>query len=657
MIKEVKQLKKRIELAFNQNDYENLKKLLKSYPIKNEFYYIARANYNYCKGEINKGIEVLQESLQKFSNSFEIHFNLATLFAAKEQYNDAILTYARAVKLASNKEDKDEALTKINDLLQVLELDIKNSKSELQKVAHNAQLIINEFDDRIFPLTRNNDSIIRKVDNGELVNLYRTFNTIENIDETSRFFFKTELFKGQSTKEQVFKIEKPSIVPISFIDGVSKVIVNTPTNQFKYNIGTLDKNHYHYLRFDEPGQYKIVTDTPIFVGNVLSLENEPQKVKLAINIFIDGLSGAFLKEHMEEYMPRTAEYFKKGFINTNCYTTGDWTYPSVSSLLTGKTTLNHARHHPTNFFDFTKYNRIFFEDIRENGYITGQFNNNWRMTPTYGYSEGMDRLVYQNFLGGFAAGEVLSEAIEHIETFKNASQYLWISLTDLHDVADEINDNFMSQANTHSQYFQEKKKGVTSVQSKYDENKIERYIQEMKRLDLHLSMLYNYLNTNYRLDEIVLMLFSDHGQTYFSEEEFLLHEYRTNIPFMAVGKNVPQKTSNELCSIVDIFPTLLQILGIGNDGNEGKVLKDFDGEGRKYVITETIHPNQPYLVTLKTEDVEYRFKTIDNVDGNCRVDLEHFDFWAIDRYSGQIMENKDNKCLDYIIERAAILQR
>lgn len=644
-----------VEKYFQKGDFDKVSKILSNFSMKNEFFYTASANYYYSLEEIDKGIEVLEKSLSHFSNSFEVYFNLATLLSIKEEYKKSILAYARAIKLASTDEDKNEALSKVNDLLQVLQSDVSNSKVELQEIAHQAQQIIQEFDDRIYPLNRYGESLIRKVHNGnELTNLYRAMGA-EDIDVNSRFHFKAELFRGVATKEITLAIDNPSVLPLSFIEGVSQITITTPTKELQFKMGTLDKNHYNYLRLEEAGSYTIKADTEIFVGNPLSLRDDVKKntPKLVVSLFIDGLSGKFLEEHIDDYMPRTAAFFKDGYINTNCYTTGDWTYPSVSSLLTGKTTLTHGRHHPTNYFDFTKYNRIFFNDIKEAGYTTAQFNNNWRMTPTYGYSEGMDRTVYQNFLGGFAAGEVISEAIEHIETFKETPQYVWLSLTDLHDVADEINDNFLSQVDSPMWSRTDKKLGATSVQSKYDENKIERYKHEMKRLDLHLSALYNYLLANYHTEDILITLFSDHGQTYFSQEEFLLHEYRTKIPFMMVGNNIKAKKSDELSSIIDIFPTMMSQLNITADVHEGKVLQSFDGEGREFTITETIHPDQPYLAVIKTENNEYRFKTVDKVDGNCRVNLETYEYNALEDKTPEEMDNY----LGYILKRAAVLQR
>ena len=121
--------------------------------------------------------------------------------------------------------------------------------------------------------------------------------------------------------------------------------------------------------------------------------------------------------------------------------------------------------------------------------MTTQINNDWRVTPTYGYLEGMDRILYQNYTGCFTAVEVVVEAIEYLETFKNNNHFLWISLMDLHDVADEINNDLMSQVNVSANYRQNKNLGALSLLSSYDPNKIKKYESELKRVDLHLSSI------------------------------------------------------------------------------------------------------------------------------------------------------------------------
>ena len=71
------------------------------------------------------------------------------------------------------------------------------------------------------------------------------------------------------------------------------------------------------------------------------------------------------------------------------------------------------------------------------------------------------------------------------------------------------------------------------------ENKVFKYLQEIKRVDNILSILYDYILKNYSEDEFVLTLHSDHGQSFLEDEFNLLSDNRLKVPFMMRGKNVP----------------------------------------------------------------------------------------------------------------------
>lgn len=128
---------------------------------------------------------------------------------------------------------------------------------------------------------------------------------------------------------------------------------------------------------------------------------------------------------------------------------------------------------------------------------------------------------------------------------------------------------------------------------------------------------------------------------------------------LADGK-VEGKISNELCSILDIYPTSAKLADIKLDSNEGVVLKDFGGNGRDTAITETIHPNQPYLVAITDAEHIFRFKTKSHVTDSGLVDLEHYeaqllDLKTLDDVSVQFFD-KLEKYVDITIQRAIKLQ-
>ena len=73
--------------------------------------------------------------------------------------------------------------------------------------------------------------------------------------------------------------------------------------------------------------------------------HDRKRKPLILNIFVDGLSQTVLENHMEMLMPNTYRFFREGMICTNAHTAGDWTFPSIASIVTGQTMANHKMLH------------------------------------------------------------------------------------------------------------------------------------------------------------------------------------------------------------------------------------------------------------------------------------------------------------------------
>ncbi len=661
----LKKFKQEITLLLNEGLLAEAKVKLDAISIRNESYYSLSANYYYQLSEYQLGITLLEEeALKEFPFSFEIVYNLAILKSAIGEYIDSLWIFARCVKLANSDEDREMATQNLKQVIDKVKEDSTLIPDQLQAALDYTKLILLEENESNYPINRFNESLVKKIvkdsaGNEYFTEMYKSLNVL-NIDKTSRFFFKTELLQGKATDAFSFAINNVTTLPIALFEQYDEIIVEGPKINYSFPRNVLRSNQFNYFTFTDVGEYKVTSSKPFFVGKPVDLKPTIKQAQAVITIFVDGLANSVIEEKLHKLMPRTYNFFSNGYINNNCYTTGDWTLPSVASMYTGKTTLNHGLYHPSNHLELNKYNHMFTRDFQKNGYLTAQVNNDWRVTPTYGYLEGMDRILYQNYAGGFTAGEVVGEAIEHLETFKNNNHFLWISLMDLHDVADEINNDLMSQVNVSAKYRQNKNLGATSVLSSYDPNKIKKYESELKRVDLHLSSLYSYLESSFGKENIIVALVADHGQTYLKEDDFLLHEPRRKVPFMLAGGKIERKISNELCSIIDIFPTIANLADLKLDSNEGVVLKDFGGNGRDTAITETIHPNQPYLVAITDAEHIFRFKTKSNVTDNGLVDLEHYEAQLLDLktfedVSVQFIE-KLEKYIDTTIQRAIKLQ-
>lgn len=81
--------------------------------------------------------------------------------------------------------------------------------------------------------------------------------------------------------------------------------------------------------------------------------------------------------------------------------------------------------------------------------------------------QGVDQYVYQHQSMGARAEQEIMDVIEHLETFKETDQYLWMAVGDLHDVADGLDLSDAVQKNLTLEERELDELGVTSVKQNY----------------------------------------------------------------------------------------------------------------------------------------------------------------------------------------------
>lgn len=662
-IKNIKELHQKIEkeqdLTFLSQHLESLEEITKT-----EMYYSAKSTYYFNLQQYEEAYEAIQEGLNPFSYSFTLHYNGALISFVTQQYKRAFYHFGKAYRYSVSNREKVDIQENVNELNRVIKGERILNDQTLLKYMTEYENICVEVDERIYPFNRNQESIVRKVlnrgtENESLTNMYKTL-FFENLGEPIRYHLKTERYLGQEINRHTFSLSQKSTIPVSYIEADTKLEIQRNGKVINYEKSTLRGNQFNYLTF-ESGEMKFKSNKPVFVGHPIPLMDQPKKKKLVMNLFIDGLSQTYIEQHnLKTLMPRLTKAFPQMYRNTNCYASADWTYPSLAGLATGVDTLTHGQYHPEYVHDFTEKRESLIETIRKAGYFTAAFTGDWRSSPLQGYGSSFNRTVFKNSLGGFGAAELVEETIDHLETFKDKNNYVWLVIPDLHDVADEFYLSINSQVNTPAHHRTQQTKGETSVLSKYDEKKITRYGEELKRIDLHLSLLLHYVQENYNEDEYLIIIHSDHGQGYFvTEEEPFLAEGRTKVPFMLLG-DVPNKTSNKLMSNLDIYPTILHLLDIESDADRyhGKCLEDFGGLAKLEALTESYHPGQPYRAVIHTPNCTHHFITKNNINQYGLVDLEDFEWFTIPHVdlSEEDLNEEKQYYLNWILKKRLHIQ-
>lgn len=663
----VKEKHNQLDILMKSNSLKEMNDVLEELGkiTKTEKYFSTLSTLQFTEGKIEDALQTVKEGIQQFSFSFSLNFNAALIHFTVGNYEQIFYHFGKCLRFASEKEHNADVIENLKQLTNVLLNERTFTHEEIKIHMDNVKAIASEVDERIYPFNRYGESIIRKVldkctPEESMTEMYKSL-FYQNITKDLRSLLKTERYLGQEGCEFSYQFKKKTTIPFAYLKKNTDMTITVDGKELHYQDSTLKYGQYNYLTFEQ-GEVIFKANKSVFLGHPIPLQDEPLDKRLVVNLFIDGLSQTYLEEHgIDKMMPRTMSMFDRKYRNTNCYASADWTYPSLAGLVTGVDTITHGQYHPHYVHDFSTKRESLIEKIRDAGYFTAAFTGDWRSNPLQGYGSSFNRTIFKNSLGCFGAAELMEEAIDHLETFKDKNNYLWLVIPDLHDVADEIFLSINSQVNTPAQNRVQQNIGETSVLSTFDKNKIERYGEELKRIDLHISILLSYIQQNYNEEDYLIVIHSDHGQGYFvKEDEPFLAEGRTKVPFMLLG-DVPNETSTKLMSNLDIYPTLLELLKIDYEQERyhGQVLEEFGGTPKERVLTESYHPGQPYRAVVHTPALIFHFETIDLIDTHGRVDFETY---KTSISSQNYLKEKELKELElyytnWILERRIQLQK
>lgn len=351
----------------------------------------------------------------------------------------------------------------------------------------------------------------------------------------------------------------------------------------------------------------LVSPKPLCIGNPIALKQESKNKKLVLNIFVDGFSQKVIEEEgLSELMPYTDAFFSKGVHCTNVYTNGEWTLPSIATYMTGVSSPNHMLIHNTVTNTLPADITVLAEYFKEQGYQTAKIDGDWRITQSYGYGRGVDRILYQNQCSGMTLESVVTDVLDHLELMKETNQFVWMGVGDLHDIADGFSQKPSVQAKIPFERRSVEEQSTTSVKQNYSENKRAAYVEQMKWIDRHLAALYRYIEENYEDDEIVVAMFGDHGQGYLVKpDEHFLAEGCSKVGMLFRGGLEQGTVCGELISTCDYLPILCKLANIPlkEEEIEGRLPVFFGGEEeREYAIADSIHPGDSYQAAIVSKD-------------------------------------------------------
>jgi len=294
--------------------------------------------------------------------------------------------------------------------------------------------------------------------------------------------------------------------------------------------------------------------------------------------------------------PNLDRIAREGLVYTRAYATGSWTTVSHASLFTG----TYASTHRT----FSRQTGLLpglptlSEALGERGYRTLSASHKEVLTRDGGWVRGFDTAVTFNLEDrAVFAHRRVSSKLRGVSSFSHGLIHLAIRWMGRAQATDRPFFVFLNLNDPHTRYIprdpfyrayladlgldlddvdrdrllrlasdQNRKSRKQSVSEKERAVLQALYDSEIAYMDAAMERLFSWLEERHRQRPLVLIVTSDHGEM-LGEHNLLYHgkalyEELIRVPFVVWAKpSLGRGRSDELVSLVDVFPTLLDLAG------------------------------------------------------------------------------------------------
>jgi arylsulfatase A-like enzyme len=305
----------------------------------------------------------------------------------------------------------------------------------------------------------------------------------------------------------------------------------------------------------------------------------------------DHLSAYGYERETSPYLERLA---KESVLFRTAVTAYTKTTPSFAALFTGKPAFATGMSRQSVSY-FPNFNFTLAELLKNKGYTTVGLVSNATLTPYCNYDDGFDQYFelwrkrsFKEVTGAYdRADRVTQEGIRWLKQNHSKKFFMWIHYTDPHspyDAPAPYSDWFMKDAYTDrfADIPIEKIKWQSRLENRSDPDfYIAKYDGEIRFTDEQIRIFLEEVERLGLKRNTLLIFTADHGESmtehgnYFDHGKFA-YETLARVPLMIrYPREISQVNSlSEMVSLIDIFPTVLDFLGLPTpEGVEGRSLK------------------------------------------------------------------------------------
>ncbi len=245
---------------------------------------------------------------------------------------------------------------------------------------------------------------------------------------------------------------------------------------------------------------------------------------------------------------------QKALVAQRAYTVAPYTLPAHTSILTGTYPLFHGIRSNSRYY-LKDDKTTLAEILKKNGYQTGAVLGSRVLASSFGLNQGFD--YYEDKISekdGFAfrynerSGKINVDLATKWINQSGEPFFMWLHLFDPH-----------SPYNAHRNIFGEK-----FISNPYD--------GEIAYTDRQIGKLIDFLKENNLLNTTLIAITADHGEGLGDHGElthgYFIYEENVKVPLLFYfPSKIDARKIDEPVSVVDIFPTILEICGLGINNN------------------------------------------------------------------------------------------
>ena len=317
-------------------------------------------------------------------------------------------------------------------------------------------------------------------------------------------------------------------------------------------------------------------------------------------------------------MPHLDRLARNGVVFDQAISVAPLTLPAHASLFTGLLPASHGVREnaaPPLSFDHTTLAEI----LRGQGFRSAAFVGSGVLDPDRGLSQGFDR--YGGVSGEHrltpktaqrTAEAVMTEAIDWLESVGDSRFFLWAHLYDPH----------------------RPHQPPEPFAARYAHDP---YVGEIAYADFQIGRLLDALDRQDRLDRIIVVVAGDHGESLGEHGEcghgIFVYESVLRVPLIIRTPSIKPRRVGSVVRLIDVMPTVLDLLGLKLPPTEGISLTGVMNGGRQDLdaYAESVYPQKFGWSPLRSLR-DGRFKLIDAPRPEL-YDLEHDPFEGRNVYS------------------------